>query len=65
MVNKLKEFIKAQDKAGSEGGTKGSEEGGVDVSNVMITDMSVLMDVMDATCVVNDDNLLCIMYNNV
>ena len=65
MVNKLKEFIKAQDKAGSEGGTEGSEEGGGDVSNVMITDMSVLMDVMDATCVVNDDNLLCIMYNNV
>ena len=42
----------------SKGGIEVSEGGGGDGSNVVIYEMSVMMDVMYDPCIVNDDHLL-------
>ena len=52
---------------GREGGIEGSEGGGGDGSNAVMDEISVTMNVMNAPCIVNDDDLLlcnvkCVMY---
>ena len=43
---------------GLERGIEGSEGGGGDGSNAVMDDISVMMDMMDAPCLVNDYDLL-------